>query len=127
VIKSFEDIVAWQKGIELSKLIYQVSNSTQLSKDFGLRDQMRRASVSVPSNIAGGFERKENKEFIQFMYVSLGSLAELQTQTIICFELNYIDEENKYIIISKVMEIRKMLTAFQSVLKNSEYKGEKFK
>ena len=127
MIKSFEDIVAWQKGIELSKLIYQVSNSTQLSKDFGLRDQMRRASVSVPSNIAGGFERKENKEFIQFMYVSLGSLAELQTQTIICFELNYIDEENKYIIISKVMEIRKMLTAFQSVLKNSEYKGEKFK
>jgi four helix bundle protein len=127
VIKSFEDIVAWQKGIELSKLIYQVSNSTQLSKDFGLRDKMRRASVSVPSNIAGGFERKENKEFIQFMYVSLGSLAELQTQTIICFELNYIDEENKYIIISKVMEIRKMLTAFQSVLKNSEYKGEKFK
>ena len=98
MIKSFEDIVAWQKGIELSKLIYQVSNSTQLSKDFGLRDQMRRASVSVPSNIAGGFERKENKEFIQFMYVSLGSLAELQTQTIICFELNYIDEENKYII-----------------------------
>ena len=127
MIKSFEDIVAWQKGIELSKLIYQVSNSTQLSKDFGLRDKMRRASVSVPSNIAGGFERKENKEFIQFMYVSLGSLAELQTQTIICFELNYIDEENKYIIISKVMEIRKMLTAFQSVLKNSEYKGEKFK
>ena len=115
------------KGIELSKLIYQISNTTQLGKDFGLRDQMGRASISVPSNIAEGFERKGNKEFIQFMYISLESLAELQTQTILCFELNYIDGECKSIITNKIIEIRKMLMALQTVLKNSEYKGEKFK
>jgi len=127
VIKSFEDLLIWKKGIELSKAIYTLTNSGELLKDFGLRDQMRRAAVSIPSNIAEGFERKGNKEFNQFLYIALGSLAELQTQIIICYELDYINQQSIESITNLIIEIRKMIASLQNTMKLSEFKGQKYK
>jgi len=76
-IEKFEDLIVWQESVKLSIEFYKELKDC---KDFGLKDQMQRSAVSIPSNIAEGFERKSNKEFIQFLYISLGSCAELRTQ-----------------------------------------------
>lgn len=76
----FEEIEAWQKARELTKAIYALSNDSQFARDFGLRDQIRRASVSIMSNIAEGFGRGGNKEFIQFLSTAKGSTSEVQAQ-----------------------------------------------
>ncbi len=79
-IKKFEDIEAWQKARELVKAIYRETNIGTFSKDYGLKDQMRRAAVSILSNIAEGFERGGDKEFVQFIAMAKGSSAEVRAQ-----------------------------------------------
>ncbi len=79
-IEKFEDIDAWQKARALSKAIYSVTGNGAFSHDFGLRDQIRRAAVSIMSNIAEGFDRGSNREFTQFLYIAKGSTAEVQAQ-----------------------------------------------
>ena len=74
-IKRFEDLLSWQKARELSRLVYQVSNNGTFAKDYGLRDQIRRASISIMSNIAEGFERGGDGEFVQFLSNAKGSCA----------------------------------------------------
>ncbi len=78
--KSFEEIESWQKARELTRKVYAVSNQGAFTKDFGLRDQIRRASVSIMSNIAEGFERDGNREFLQFLAVAKGSSGEVRAQ-----------------------------------------------
>jgi len=91
---SFEEIISWQKSRELNKDIYKISNSnTSFSRDFGLRDQIRRSSISISSNIAEGFERETTKEFIRFLYIAKASAGELRSQTYLAFDLEYINEE----------------------------------
>lgn len=92
-IERFEDIKAWQLSRELVKKIYAVSGDSGFSKDFGLRDQIRRASVSVMSNIAEGFERYTDSEFARFLVMARGSTAEVRSQIYIAFDLNYISEK----------------------------------
>lgn len=89
----FEEIEAWQKARELTKVIYAVSNDGQFARDFGLRDQMRRASVSIMSNIAEGFGRGGNKEFIQFLSIAKGSASEVQAQLYVALDAKHISEE----------------------------------
>jgi four helix bundle protein len=91
-IKRFRDLKVWQKGIELVKEIYKITKCFPKEKHYGLSAQMRRASISIPSNIAEGFRRKHNKEYKQFLNVALGSCAELEIQIVIAKELGYIDE-----------------------------------
>ncbi len=79
-LKSFEEIESWQKARELTRKVYTVSNQGAFTKDFGLRDQIRRASVSIMSNIAEGFERDGNREFLQFLTVAKGSSGEVRAQ-----------------------------------------------
>ena len=79
-IKRFEDIEAWKKARELTREVYRHSKVGPFSKDFGLRDQIRRAAVSVMSNIAEGFERGGNKEFMQFLAIAKGSVGEIESQ-----------------------------------------------
>ncbi len=79
-IEKFEDLIVWQNAVNLSTRIYSTLKNC---KDFSLRDQICRASVSVPSNIAEGFERQYNKEFIQFLYIAKGSAGEIRTQILI--------------------------------------------
>ena len=79
-IYKFEDMEVWQNARSLTKKIYICSSNGKFSKDFGLRDQIRRASVSIMSNIAEGFERGSNKEFIQFLFIAKGSAGEVRSQ-----------------------------------------------
>lgn len=92
-ISRFEDIEAWQKGRELVKEIYRLSAGGGLSKDFSLRDQIRRAAVSIVSNIAEGFARQTDKEFVRFLYMAKGSVAEGQSQLYVALDLGYIGED----------------------------------
>ena len=87
-----KNLIVWQEAIELVLLVYNICKKLPNDEKFGLISQMKRASVSVPSNIAEGAARKSNKENIQFLYISSGSLSELDTQNTILRKLNYIDE-----------------------------------
>jgi four helix bundle protein len=105
-IERFEDIIAWQKSKELTIQIYQLFEE---SKDFGFKDQIKRASVSVMNNIAEGFERRSNKEFKYFLYIANGSCGEVRSMLIIAHELNKINTSDYEILISLSLEISKML------------------
>lgn len=90
-IEKFEDLITWQKARELTKNVYRISRKGEFLKDFGLRDQIRRASVSVKSNIAEGFERGGRSEFHQFLVIAKGSCAELRSQLYVALDADYID------------------------------------
>ena len=90
-IKRFEDIVAWREARKLARMVYTLTSVGDFSRDFGLRDQVRRAAVSVGSNIAEGFERNGNKEFVKFLWIAKGSAAEVQSQLYHAKDLGYID------------------------------------
>ena len=89
IIKRFEDIISWQKGKELSVMIYSLFSER---KDFGFRDQIQRASVSIMNNIAEGFERKSNKEFKYFLFIAKGSCGEVRSMLDLAKELDKISE-----------------------------------
>ncbi len=90
-IEKFEDLIAWQKARELTKSIYKVTKIGDFLKDFGLRDQIRRASVSIMSNIAEGFERGGRSEFHQFLVIAKGSCAELRSQLYVALDVEYLN------------------------------------
>ena len=90
----FQELKVWQKAKDLAVYIYKVTNKGDVSKDFGFKDQIRRAAVSVPSNITEGDELGSNKQAIRFFYIAKGSSAELLTQSIIAMEINYIDKKS---------------------------------
>jgi four helix bundle protein len=116
-IESFEDILAWQKARTLNLEIYKISNRPDFSRDFGLRDQMRRASISVLSNIAEGFERKSKAEFSQFLNIAKGSAGELRAQLYVALDLNYISGEEFTSLYKTTVEVSKMISGFMSYLK----------
>jgi four helix bundle protein len=89
--QNFEDIEAWQKARELTKRVYDISDAGAFARDFGLRDQMRRAAVSVMSNIAEGFERSGTAEFVQFLSAAKGSAGEVRAQLYVALDRKYID------------------------------------
>ncbi|MBN1558952.1 four helix bundle protein [candidate division KSB1 bacterium] len=105
-ISSFEDLEVWKEGMRLACDIYKHLKS---SKDFGLKGQMQRASLSIPSNIAEGFERKTNKEFIQFLYISKGSCAELRTQLYLAKNIHEIDAGIAQDLLTRTVALSKML------------------
>ncbi len=109
----FEDILAWQKSKELAKEIY---TSFGDSKDYGFRDQILRASVSVMNNIAEGFERKSNNEFKYFLYVSKGSSGEVRSMLTLAFELKKIDEPTYKSLFKHSEEISKILSGLIKTL-----------
>ena len=125
-INNFEDIQAWQKARELNKEIYKVSNNGAFSKDYGLRDQIRRASVSIVSNIAEGFERNGSKEFRQFLSISKGSAGEVRAQLYVALDLEYITKQEFEKLNGLVFETSKMIGGFINYLRDSELKGAKF-
>ncbi len=90
-IERFEDLIAWQKDRELTKNIYKITKLGEFGKDFGLREQIRRASVSIMSNLAEGFERGGRSEFHQFLVIAKGSCAELRSQLYVALDAEYID------------------------------------
>jgi four helix bundle protein len=105
-IEKFEDIIAWQKAKELTIRIYELFEE---SKDYGFKDQLQRACVSILNNIAEGFERKGNKEFKYFLYVAKGSCGEVRSMLLIAKELRKINSDDSESLISLSTEISKML------------------
>ena len=112
-IEKFEDIIAWQKAKELTLLIYKTFT---INKDFGFRDQIQRASVSIMNNIAEGFERKGDKEFRHFLFIAKGSCGEVRSMLYLALNLKYIakEEYEKYYNLS--VEISKLLSGFIKTL-----------
>lgn len=123
--KTFEDLIVWQRAKELTRLIYFSTNSGAFQKDFGLKDQIQRASVSVMSNIAEGFGRGGNKEFIQFLFIAKGSLSEVQSLLHVAVDQNYIDKVEFQVAYDKANEISRLITAFVKGMKASSVKGLK--
>jgi four helix bundle protein len=109
-VGDFHELKVWQRSKELAVFIYKITNEGLFVKDYGLRDQIRRAGVSIPSNIAEGDELKTNKQSVQFFFMAKGSLAELLTQAIIAFEIGYIDQETFSHIQNECQAISSMLT-----------------
>ena len=107
-IKNFQDLRIWQKGIEAVQDIYILTKKFPKEELYGLTSQMRRSAVSIPTNIAEGFRRYHNKEYKQFLYIALGSCAELETQIIIANELDYVNETDKTELIEKIKYICRM-------------------
>jgi len=108
-INHFHDLKIWKNGIDLVKNIYTLTENFPNKEVYGLVSQMRRSAVSIPSNIAEGFKRFHNNEFRQFLYIALGSCAELETQTIIANELKYISDDSKNKIIEEINHICRMI------------------
>ena len=126
-IRQFEDIEAWQKARELAKRIYQVTATGEFSRDFGLKDQMRGAGVSILSNIAEGFERGGDKEFVQFIAVAKGSSAEVRAQLYVALDQGYVNQETFEYVSEYATQISKMVSGLGKYLRTSEYKGRKYK
>jgi four helix bundle protein len=124
-IRDFEDLDVFQKARELASRIYTVTGQGKFSKDFGLADQMRRAAVSVISNIAEGFERGGNPELIQFLYIAKGSCGELRAQLIIAFDQSYMTQETYDSLVDVARHVSIMLKNLAAYLKKSDYKGPK--
>ena len=107
----FEDIQAWQKAILVTKKIYKLTNSSAFSKDFGLRDQIRRSAVSIMANVAEGQGRRSTKEFANFLNIAHGSVAETQSHLYIALDLEYLEKEEFKEIYSLLDEVARMTMA----------------
>lgn len=112
IAKRFEDLLFWQKARELTKLIYMLTRKGAFKTDFGLRDQIQRSSVSIMSNIAEGFGRGGNNEFIQFLYIAKGSLSEVKSQLYVAKDLCYISDREFLTAYGITEEISRMINAF---------------
>lgn len=110
--KRFEDLIFWQKARELTKLVYTFTRKGTFKTDFGLRDQIQRASVSVMSNIAEGFGRGGNNEFVQFLFVAKGSVSEVKSQIYVALDLGYIDDSDFKKAYAMSEEISRLINAF---------------
>jgi len=117
--KRFEDLEVWQKARDIVNAVYQASSSVPFSKDYALRDQLRRAAISIPSNIAEGFSRHSNKEFIQFLFISKGSVAEVQSQLYTALDQGYISQEIFDNIYRELEVVAKQLSRLITYLKRS--------
>jgi four helix bundle protein len=114
--RSYKDLVAWQKGIALAKVVYRLTKNFPSEEKFGLVSQMRRAAVSVPSNIAEGQARHTTGEFVQFISHAEGSIAELDTQLILSIELKFCSGPASELAFTLLGEIRRMLNALRRKL-----------
>ncbi|HYE81015.1 MAG TPA: four helix bundle protein [Clostridia bacterium] len=114
----FKKLNVWQKSKDLAVDIYKLTSCGEIARDYGFLDQIRKAAVSVSSNIAEGNDRESEKEFIRFLYIAKGSLAELRVQLEIARDIGYIDEANHSDMDAKCIEISRMLGGFIKTLRS---------
>lgn len=112
-IKSYRDLKVWEAAISLAEDVYHISSAFPKSETYGLTQQLRRASVSIPSNIAEGHARTSSKEFLHFISIAFGSLAEVETQLILAMRLGYLKQENQDLLLSHCGEVGRMLRGLQ--------------
>ncbi|MCW1967603.1 MAG: four helix bundle protein [Anaerolineae bacterium] len=112
-VERFEDLIAWQKARELTQSIYQATREDAFAKDFGLRNQIQRATVSIMSNIAEGFERNRPNEFHQFLSISKGSCGEVQSQLYVAFDVGYITDPKFSKLMTQAKEVGRILNGLR--------------
>jgi len=113
-ITRFEDLIAWQRERKLTSDIYRMTKSSDFARDFGLRDQIRRASVSIMSNIAEGFERNRYREFHQFLSIAKASCGELRAQLYIAFDVGYLDQMSFNSLQTQAEEISRIISGLKA-------------
>lgn len=118
-IESFEDLRVWQKGIELVKQVYLLTSYGDLKRDFGLRDQLQRAAVSIPTNIAEGFERSSRKEYLMFLNIAKGSAGEVRSLLRVALEIGYLDQPGHDRLRDTVMQLSRYLSNQIKALKDA--------
>ncbi|MBS1842250.1 MAG: four helix bundle protein [Acidobacteria bacterium] len=114
--KHYKELFVWQKGMNLAKLVYKLTASFPVDERFGITSQLRRAVVSVPSNIAEGQARQSTKEFQQFLSIAEGSLAELETQLLLSVELAFCRKDQVEAALNEIDELQKMIGALKRKL-----------
>ncbi len=125
-IERFEDLEIWQEARELCKRVFEITMVNPFCSDFKFRDQIRSSSGSIMDNIAEGFERDGNKEFIQFLSVAKGSCGEVRSQSYRSFDYQYINQDILDELISRTTQLSKKISSLITYLKKSEFKGTKF-
>ena len=119
-VRTFEELGVWQKARELTKSVYQITSSGGWSKDYGLRDQIRRAAVSAMSNIAEGFERRGDTEFSHFLSMAKGSAGEVRSQLYVALDMEYVDEPTVTKLFSLATEVSRMISGLTTYLKDGK-------
>ena len=125
-IKTFEELDVWQKARALSKEIYAKTRTGSFTKDFELKDQITRSSGSIADNIAEGFERNGNREFVYFLSIAKGSAGEVRSQLYRAFDRKHIEEKDFYSLKDKALVIIKMISALRNRINSSPMKGSRF-
>ena len=126
-IQKFEEIEAWQKGRDLTRQIYRLTAKGGFARDFTLKDQMKRAAISITSNVAEGFERGGNREFIQFLAIAKGSASEVKSQLYTALDAGYLTQLEFDELYRQTHSIVLLLGGFIKYLQKSELRGQKFK
>ena len=125
-IRQFEELLMWQKARELTKEIYKIFKDLKL-KDYGLQDQMQRASVSIMSNIAEGFERGTKLEFLNYLYIAKGSAGEVRAQLYVALDSGYLNIGTFKLLNGLVLDCSRLISSFIESLKTSEFQGLQYK
>jgi four helix bundle protein len=125
--KTFEEIEAWQQARELTRLVYEVSGKGAFGRDFALRDQIRRAAVSVMSNIAEGFGRGGAREFVQFLSVARGSASEVSAQLYVALDQGYVSKENFGRLQGQATRTGFVLSGLIRYLQKTNLRGSKYR
>jgi len=120
IVKVFEDLEVWKEGRRLTQRIYQLTKNENFSKDFALRDQIRRAAVSIMSNIAEGFERGGNQEFVQFLYVAKASCGEVRSQVYVALDQSYVASTEVDELTNSFKRLSSMISNFITYLRKVE-------
>ncbi|MEP6920793.1 MAG: four helix bundle protein [bacterium] len=126
-ITAFEEIESWKKARILTREIYRVTSVGAFARDFELKDQIRRAAVSILSNIAEGFERSGDREFVQFLSVAKGSCGELRAQLYVALDQRYFTAEDFDALSQRATEVSQLLAGFMKYLRESALRGSRFK
>lgn len=126
-IERFEDLEAWKMARALTASIYGVSGTGAFSRDFALRDQIRRASISIVSNIAEGFERDGDKEFLQFLSMAKGSCGEVRAQLSLAIDQKYVSGAQFEELTAKAIELSRVISGLIRYLRQSQFTGRKYK
>jgi len=109
-VETFEDLLVWKKGIEIVKKIYVLTRSGDLSRDFNFRDQLRKAALSIPTNIAEGFERASRKEYVNFLNIAKGSAGEIRSLLRVAMEIGYLEPGKHFELSIEIAELSRYLS-----------------
>jgi four helix bundle protein len=118
MLKNFKDLKVWQKAYQLCLEIYKTTKNFPNEEKYGLSSQLRRAAISIPSNIAEGYGRKTIPDYVRCLYIAYGSTCELETQTLLSGDLDYLSENNQDTLLEKIKEVERMLMALIKSLEN---------